>query len=118
MSVQEEQIHSRLSGDLLDILRCLNCRLPLRRQNEDYVCPSCARLYPSENGVIRCVGLQSYADSFGFQWQRYARTQLDDASSRISEQDFRTRTGFRPEDLRDKLILDVGCGMGRFAEVA
>jgi SAM-dependent methyltransferase len=28
------------------------------------------------------------------------------------------KTGFTPEDLKGKLVLDVGCGMGRFAEVA
>ena len=28
------------------------------------------------------------------------------------------KTAMRPEDLKGKLVLDVGCGMGRFAEVA
>ena len=60
----------------------------------------------------------SYADSFGFQWERYQRTQLDTEDSRQSETDFRKRTGFTPGALRGKLVLDVGCGMGRFAEVA
>jgi len=38
--------------------------------------------------------------------------------SRPSHSNFRQRTGFTPEELAGKLILDVGCGMGRFAEVA
>lgn len=46
----------------------------------------------------------------------YARTQLDDATSHRSQSAFRRRTGFRPEDLAGKLVLDVGHGMGRFAE--
>jgi SAM-dependent methyltransferase len=70
------------------------------------------------NGVVRFVDQENYAGSFGFQWRLHARTQLDDASSRRSENAFRRRTGFRPEDLKGKLVLDVGCGMGRFAEVA
>jgi SAM-dependent methyltransferase len=70
------------------------------------------------NGVIRFVDQQHYAGSFGFQWQVHARTQLDTNESNISEQAFRQRTGFRPEDLAGKLVLDVGCGMGRFADVA
>lgn len=61
---------------------------------------------------------EKYAGSFGFQWQVFDRTQLDTESSRRSERDFRQRTGFHPEDLKGKLVLDVGCGMGRFAEVA
>jgi SAM-dependent methyltransferase len=69
-------------------------------------------------GVPRFVDFHNYADNFGFQWQRYARTQLDHASARESELDFGRKTGFTPEQLRGKLVLDVGCGMGRFAEVA
>ena len=42
---------------------------------------------------------------------------MDDANSHRTEIAFRQRTGFRPEDLAGKLVLDVGCGMGRFAEV-
>jgi SAM-dependent methyltransferase len=64
------------------------------------------------------VETEKYAGSFGFQWNLYARTQLDDESSSESEFDFRKRTGLEPRDLRGKLVLDVGCGMGRFAEVA
>jgi len=48
----------------------------------------------------------------------FARTQLDTDQSHRSEVDFRRRTGFCPNDLAGKLVLDVGCGMGRFAEVA
>jgi 2-polyprenyl-3-methyl-5-hydroxy-6-metoxy-1,4-benzoquinol methylase len=69
-------------------------------------------------GVVRFVEAENYAGSFGFQWKLHARTQLDNATSQRSESAFRRRTGFRHEDLAGKLVLDVGCGMGRFAEVA
>jgi SAM-dependent methyltransferase len=64
------------------------------------------------------VGPENYADSFGYQWQQFDRTQLDHAGRYLSEPDFRSKTGLTPEDLNGKLVLDVGCGMGRFAEVA
>jgi SAM-dependent methyltransferase len=82
------------------------------------VCSGCGRSYALRNGVLRFVDTQHYAGSFGFQWKVYARLQLDSEQSRRSENAFRRRTGFRPEDLAGKLVLDVGCGMGRFAEVA
>lgn len=82
------------------------------------MCPSCKRTFPMERGVIRFVEPENYAGSFGFQWQKYARTQLDDEESRESEHDFRRKTGLTPSDLNGKLVLDVGCGMGRFADVA
>ena len=100
------------------ILRCLDCQSGLNSGPEGLVCSRCRRQYPLVNGVVRFVGAQEYAGSFGFQWKLYSRTQLDDASSQRSERALRRRTGFRPEDLTGKLVLDVGCGMGRFAEVA
>ena len=104
--------------EVLAILRCLDCQGGLASGAGGLVCLQCGREYPLLNGVLRFVDAQNYAGSFGFQWKLYSRTQLDDASSQRSERAFRRRTGFRPEDLAGKLVLDVGCGMGRFAEVA
>ena len=107
-----------VAEEVLAILCCLDCRSPLKQQGDGLACPECARQYPRLNGVIRFVGAQEYAGSFGFQWKLYARTQLDDAVTQRSERAFRRRTGFTPDDLRGKLVLDIGCGMGRFAEIA
>jgi SAM-dependent methyltransferase len=107
-----------VAEEVLAILRCLDCRKPLLPQSQGLVCSGCGRQYPLLKGVVRFVDAQEYAGSFGFQWTFYSQTQLDDASSQRSERAFRRRTGFRPEDLAGKLVLDVGCGMGRFAEVA
>jgi len=107
-----------IAEEVLAILRCLDCQSGLDSQADGLVCTRCGRRYPLPNGVVRFVCAQEYAGSFGFQWKLYARTQLDDETSQKSERAFRRRTGFRPEDLAGKLVLDVGCGMGRFAEVA
>jgi SAM-dependent methyltransferase len=100
------------------ILRCLDCQGKLIRSANGSACANCEREYPLLNGVLRFVESQNYVGSFGFQWKLYSRTQLDDGSSQRSERAFRRRTGFRPDDLAGKFVLDVGCGMGRFAEVA
>jgi len=68
--------------------------------------------------VLRFVDQSNYANSFGYQWRQFDRTQLDDGSRNFSEPDFVKKTGLKPDDLKGKLVLDVGCGMGRFAEVA
>jgi SAM-dependent methyltransferase len=102
-----------------EILRCIDCGRSLQSDGAGgFGCSSCGRKYPQRNGVACFVDSGNYADSFGFQWQRYHRTQLDTEQCRESESDFRQRTGFTPDDLKGKLVLDVGCGMGRFAEVA
>jgi SAM-dependent methyltransferase len=103
---------------LADLLRCPACRGSLGEEKDGYVCGGCQRKFCRERGVVRFVDTENYADSFGFQWQRYACTQLDDVQSAESERDFRRKTGLTPEELKGKLVLDVGCGMGRFAEVA
>ena len=107
-----------VADDFLAILRCLECHKRLDQRPDGLVCSSCGKQYPALNGVVRFVDAQAYAASFGFQWKIHARTQMDDANSHRTEIAFRRRTGFRPEDLAGKLVLDVGCGMGRFAEVA
>jgi SAM-dependent methyltransferase len=119
MAITDEQVQSPLWAELQAILRCLNCGASLDSdQAGGFVCPGCKHEYPNVQGIARFVDAQHYAASFGFQWQRYAKTQLDHDEVRGSERDFLMRTGFRPEDLEGKLVLDVGCGMGRFAEVA
>jgi len=118
MELTEDLTQSRLSDELLTIVRCSSCHAPLHAQAESLTCPSCSLVFPRVLGTWRFVEAQNYAGGFGFQWHRYDRTQLDDDNCRDSEAHFRKRTGFRPEDLKGKLVLDVGCGMGRFAEVA
>ena len=108
----------QLPERVISVLRCLSCQSQLEPDQNGLICAGCGRKYPLVNGVIRFVDAQQYAGSFGFQWHVHAQTQLDTHESNRSERDFEQRTGFRPQDLVGKLVLDVGCGMGRFADVA
>jgi len=118
MPTTENQTPSRWSAELLELLRCPACRAALNEEGTGFVCSGCQRCFPVQSGVVRFAGAENYADSFGFQWQRYARTQLDDAQSQESEKDFHRKTGLTAADVKGKLVLDVGCGMGRYADVA
>lgn len=112
----------------LDLLRCPKCREPLALTDmEDsvkidegtLVCGSCARTYPITNGIPRFVPEENYADNFGVQWNMFRRTQLDSHSGQsISANRFLRYTGWTREDVEGALVLDAGCGAGRFAEVA
>jgi SAM-dependent methyltransferase len=106
---------SVLPADLMDLLRCTICHSVLEQQEDACRCSTCGKAFPSVRGVLRFVDAHNYADSFGYQWQAFSRTQLNPD---YAEMHFRDKTGLRPEDLKGKLALDVGCGMGRFAEVA
>ncbi len=75
--------------------------------------------YPIRGGIPRFVPESNYADNFGMQWNHFAKTQFDSHSGHpISVERFWKATAWRPEDLRGQWVLDVGCGSGRFAEVA
>ena len=104
--------------ELTRILRCPQCEGKLEEQSSAVRCQTCLCDFPLRGGVIQFVPSEDYAASFGFEWSKYARTQLDHAPSQTSEETFRRKTGFAPEELKGKWVLDVGCGMGRFAEVA
>jgi SAM-dependent methyltransferase len=72
------------------------------------------------DGLRRYVDSDSYAESFGEQWNWFDDTQLDrpDEKRVESRESFFQKTGFSQEELDGSRVLDVGCGMGRFAEVA
>lgn len=75
--------------------------------------------YPIRAGIPRFVPDQNYADSFGLQWNRFRLTQLDSHSGHaISAERFWRSTGWKATDMAGRWVLDIGCGSGRFAEIA
>lgn len=82
-------------------------------------CSSCSAEYPIVRFVPRFVPPANYAGNFGFQWNRFRRTQLDsNTGTSISRSRFFSQSTWRPEAMVNRWTLDVGCGAGRFAEVA
>jgi ubiquinone/menaquinone biosynthesis C-methylase UbiE/uncharacterized protein YbaR (Trm112 family) len=115
---------------LLEMLCCPECQgalsllgpLPAEGAEvleSELVCRSCDRSYPIRNGIPRFVSSENYARTFGLQWKRFRKEQLDRYNgTRISERRFRSETGWSQEWLAGKVVLDVGCGAGRFLEIA
>ena len=117
---------------LLDWLRCPTCRGTLtladaRTQGDEIESGAlrceCGRSYPVRNGIPRFVGSDAYTESFSFEWHVHRRTQVDSANAGtamagLSARAFAGRVDFPLEELAGKLVLDVGCGSGRYAEVA
>lgn len=75
--------------------------------------------YESASGIPRFVGERSYADAFGAQWLRFQRTQLDSYTGLpISRERIRRSLGDRLwSRLRGALVLEAGCGAGRFTDI-
>lgn len=79
-------------------------------------CGACKQSYIVNIGLPRFVTSSNYADSFGFQWNKYARTQLDSFSG-IPISTERVRNAIGTLDLSGERILEAGSGAGRFTEV-
>lgn len=80
-------------------------------------CEDCGEQYKIVKGVPRFVSSEKYVGNFGYQWNKHRLTQLDNEKSKVSESTLKTKTDLTAEKVNGKLILDVGCGMGRFGDV-
>jgi SAM-dependent methyltransferase len=121
-----------MKPELLSRLRCPESGQPLVLEANSAVADATGEIdrgvlvsedgrhrYPVRGCIPRFVPATNYADNFGMQWNRFRLTQLDSHSGQpISADRFWRATGWRAEDIRGKWVLDVGCGAGRFAEVA
>src|SRR5687768_4851647 len=113
----------------LEVLVCPACKTSLalsdeRRDGSEIIegrldCTRCKASYPIVRGVPRFVSADSYALSFGRQWNWFRTVQLDSMNgTRRSEDALNAATGWSDSDYNGALILDAGVGAGRFADCA
>lgn len=121
-----------MKKDLLEILMCPDCQGSLELAStltegeeikEGSLTCGCGRSYQVKGFIPRFVEDDKYVTSFSFEWKKHQRTQLDSTNqngkmSGESRRSFEQRVDFPLSQLKDKIILDVGCGMGRYAEIA
>src|SRR5438093_8272518 len=112
---------------LLEILACPECGGDLRLTATDkeeviegnLTCAGCSKTYPIINGIPRFVEPDNYAVSFGYQWNLFRKEQIDSYNgTTLSADRLWSETGWMPEELKGKWVLDVGCGAGRFMDAS
>ncbi len=104
-----------MNPELIALLRCPKCREGVVDERLDLstlACRACGAQFPIIAGVPRLAG-EGYVASFGRQWNRY-----DVARDAEDEAVFAIKTGVDPRSLAGKLVLDAGCGGGRYARLA
>jgi ubiquinone/menaquinone biosynthesis C-methylase UbiE len=90
---------------------------PYTKADNNYLCED--KTAAIESGIPRFTASGSYASLFGDQWKAYKKTQLDSyTGSPISELRLNRCLGDGLKNtLEGKLVLEAGCGAGRFTEV-
>src|SRR5215831_10033992 len=109
-----------MTPEFVDMLRCPASGVRLRLEESRYVNERVEsgwlvsvdgqHRYPVRNFIPRFAPESNYADNFGMQWNRFRQTQLDSHSGQpISAGRFWGSTGWRPEDIAGRYVLDAGC---------
>lgn len=75
--------------------------------------------FPLLKGAYRIAPAETnYTSNFGFQWNKFAETQIDRSSKlAISKRRFFAETGWDVQNKKEENILEVGCGAGRFTQI-
>lgn len=120
---------------LLDLLCCVRCRGALsvcraetveadgQIMTGELACAGCTARYPITHGVPRFipvaqqVAVSMTVDGFGFQWRR-ADGVIQDTRFTAAETFLDFIWPVQPQDFRAKIVLDAGCGSGRFTRWA
>ncbi len=80
------------------------------------------RRYPIIRGIPRFVQEESYSASFGYEWSKWSRVQWDSENlggpmQGHTSRMFRSITELSNTELKGKLVVEFGCGGGRFLDV-
>lgn len=122
-----------MKRSLIEYLVCPGCQVSLHCQvtvqKDDDIetgtlcCPRCEKRYPILRGIPRFVTAErplsgknvETADAFGWEWQRF-RQLHDLATYEVQFLDW--IYPIQPGFFKGKVVLDAGCGMGRFSLVS
>ena len=103
---------------LQKVLMCPQCHGDLRDEQVQHVCVVCGKAYPSERGIPRFLrdldeSEQQVRHSFDHEHQRYRDSRYTRFGPQLVEQ-WLADVQLPAEYFRNKLVLDVGCGSGRW----
>ncbi len=101
--------------------------LEISEQKDDQIISgflrSSTNRFPIINGIPRFVASENYTQSFGWQWNHWACVQFDSENVGRPMEGHTSKmwqkiTGesLRIEQLKKEVIVDIGCGPGRFIE--
>jgi SAM-dependent methyltransferase len=113
---------------LLELIQCPDCGGGFSLQGEQWaegevesgrlVCTGGGHAFPVTRFIPRFVAGDDYADAFALEWTAFRTAHLDSYTGlNYLDQQLRQFLDFPIERLEGKLVLDAGCGLGRFTEI-
>ncbi len=113
---------------LLNYLVCPNTGSPLNLEIDEYdketdevktgsLTSRNGTVYPIKNYIPRFVSTDDYTKSFSLQWNLHKTTQYATKEKPLSKEMISKISNFASEEINGKLILDAGCGSGRFIDI-
>ena len=107
-----------MKNKLFNLLLCPNCNSGnLEKTGVDLCCLECLNTYKVRGEIPRFVN-DDYHSNWGLQWNKFSQVQLDSFNgSNLSESRLLSQSGMKPSDFKEKKILEVGAGNGRFTEI-
>ena len=122
-----------MNSTIIDYLVCPDCQANLEctiiEQEEadiisgTFICNTCQKSYPIIRGIPRFVTTVTplegqnidTADAFGWEWQEFSELHSEET---YKEQFLDWIAPIQPAFFQDKVVLDAGCGMGRFSLIS
>lgn len=124
-----------MKREILSILCCPNCKNNLRLLEKEVAdnevidgvleCSYCQKSFKITRGVPRMIidlgERRKLAESWGFEWNKRAngKFEIDTLYGETEKQELKNffdLLGITPDDLKEKIVLDAGCGCGRLTK--
>ncbi len=112
-----------MKKSVLNLLECKKCScdfvLFIEKENNNKVeigsleCPNCKQIYKITNYIPRFITDEIYAESFGDEWTIFDNVKN---KSKIFDQDIKNYLAIEKEEMKNKRVLEVGCGTGPYLQ--
>ena len=90
----------------------------LEKKKDHYISENGLEKFPIISSIPRFCKLKNYTENFGYQWNKFDKTQLDSTNNiKYSEKRFYKSTNWSPKVISNEAVLEVGSGAGRFTEI-
>ncbi|RXJ55385.1 methyltransferase domain-containing protein [Candidatus Marinarcus aquaticus] len=79
-------------------------------------CKKCSKEFEIKDFIPRFVKSEEYVESFGNEWHLFKRVKND--REEMSKNEMQQYLSLKEEDIKEKEVLEIGCGAGPYLEIS